>query len=560
MDRTVLILAANDKDASLVNLAEEANTLQHLLNSTEDKSFHAIPIFNATIQHLITELQVKNRVVEIIHFAGHADSQSLKFMDNEVTADALAEKLKLQKTVKLVFLNGCATKDQIHFFHKADIPFVVATSKPVEDKKATWMATQFYQYLLIRGSVKKAMEEVYIDASKLTKEITFGGTRGLVSKSKDQQKENIEWGLYINPSIDEAIDYQLTAPIEKKEVHEISQTLFLDELLFSLEDVDANKLAYIHRMLENMDSYPDKKKTIELLKVLPYPLGIRLEQIKSTDRDDKDNHKSTDHFLGLDRVKQLLLDYIHFFESLLHQTTALLLAQVWQDQAIALQKKPDQANQIWSFIEENRTVSSPNSYKTIIPLIHTWIQSYAPEKVEFITENLLSYLQSEEFDQASNFFFTQKQYLNDEVRLTVTEFIGKCFSAQKFIYKAFPNFNYLLQYTYASIRGVNIQNFRHLPTDYKSNIQNEVSTLIVNDHHEVPVGGTLDIDNLMENKMILAFHGTDPGIGNDSLNMFPFYIDRNVFSRKKTDVPDVYFLLDYLSQKEIMKLVIILLL
>lgn len=550
MNKTILILAANDQNASLLSLAEETNSIQYLLNKAANNRFQAIPIFNATIQHLIKELSVADRSIEIIHFAGHADSQSLQFTNNPIDADALAEKLKIQNTVKLVFLNGCATKEQVHFFHKADIPFVIATTKPVEDKKAAWLAQQFYHYLLVRGSVKKAMEEVYIDTSRLTKEIEFGGTRGIILSPQENPLEQIEWGLYINPDIEDTIDYQLIEPIESKQHHEISQTVFLDELLASLEEVDATKLGFIHNMLNDLDAYADNKKTIELLKVLPYPLGIRLEQIKSTDQEDKAINGTNDHFLGVDRVKQLLLDYIHFFESLLHQTTALLLAQMWQDQEIALSRKEEKSSLIWSFIEENRIVSSPSSYKIIIPLIHSWIKAYDASKVAYISDNLLTYLQSEEFEKASNFFFLQKQYLKNEVRLTVSEFIGNCFVAQKYIYNAFPHFNYLLKFTYASIRGVNIQNFRHLPSDFKSNIQNEVSTLIVNDNYQVPVAGSLDLGNLMENKMVLAFYDTDPGIGSDSLNMFPFYIDRNVFSKKKTELPDIYFFTGFFISEE----------
>ncbi len=128
---TILILTANDPSDHLHQLAAEGKEIQRILNSAHGKAFDVVLVPECSTEDLIRELMVPNREIEIVHYAGHAGSSSLRLTDTDAEAAALAEKLRSQGTVKLVFLNGCATRGQVEFFHAAGVPFVFATSRPV---------------------------------------------------------------------------------------------------------------------------------------------------------------------------------------------------------------------------------------------------------------------------------------------------------------------------------------------------------------------------------------------------------------------------------------------
>ncbi|MBP9077502.1 MAG: CHAT domain-containing protein, partial [Haliscomenobacter sp.] len=84
----------------------------------------------------------------IFHFAGHAGSDVLGLEDLEANASHVADLLAEQKdSLKLVFLNGCATLNQVARLQELGIKAVIATSRPVEDDKAQFFAEEFYKNL-----------------------------------------------------------------------------------------------------------------------------------------------------------------------------------------------------------------------------------------------------------------------------------------------------------------------------------------------------------------------------------------------------------------------------
>lgn len=536
---TVLIFTANDQNGSLTTLSVEGKTIQRTLNSTTGRTFETVLVPDATIDDVIQEFNVPDREIEILHYAGHAGDQAWKFKDDLVEANNLAAKIKARRTVKLVFLNGCATIDQVDFFHEAGVPFIVATSKPVEDENATWLATQFYQYLTLKRSLKKAMEEVEVDAKMLAKKIIIGNERGVVNRiKKKDENESFVWGLYIKPELTDQ-DYRLpVSNIGQFDTREIVHTLFLDQLIFALDASSNDNLPGIRDVASKIQKgfkITDRKKANELLKVLPYTLGIRLRQIVA-EPDDR----------SYDYYRQLLFDYVIFCETLLHHCLSVLLAQLWQDELHAFKHKPENVNLIWSFLKENRMTEPLHKYVPLINLLGKWVDAYNPQSEISIGAELVNYLQSEAFEKISNFLFLQKQYFLQQVRLDESEMIENCFIAQKYINECFPFFIFILKFTFASVREINVMNFRHLPEDFE-NIENVVSKLVVNEIDPSPITGNLDLNNMMENKTVLSFFEAEPEIGNKSLNLFPFIIDRNVFAGEPNTEVDLYLFIGYFN-------------
>lgn len=279
---TILLLSANDPADKLNKLASEVKDIQRMLNSAHGKAYDVALVPEASTEDFIRELMVPGREIEIVHYAGHANSNHLRLSDIDADAPALAEKLGRQGTVKLVFLNGCATRGQVEFFHKAAIPFVLATSRPVGDEKAYWVATQVYQYLTLGRSLQEAFHEVVTDAQKLSKRVhEFRQDRSIGFNNAIGVDDPVEWDLYPCPGAVTA-DYSLPFARNPQRPGEgIAHTRFLDELVYALADLKGPASASARQLKTTLQrgSVPDGKKIADLLRILPYTLGVRLRQI-----------------------------------------------------------------------------------------------------------------------------------------------------------------------------------------------------------------------------------------------------------------------------------------
>lgn len=528
---TILILTVNDPQNSLKKLSEEGKEIQRILNAAPARTFDTALIPDASIQDLISEFKVPDREIEVLHFAGHANSQGLQFTDDRADASILAGKIRLHRSLKLVFLNGCATRKQVQYFHEAGVPFVVATSRPVGDSKAHWIATQFYQYLTLKRSLKKAWQEVVSDVDLLKKKLALQTVRGVMPRVRETNTDQLEWGLYIKEN-KEGIDYQLpfsTSTLNK--ISEVSHTIFLDELIFALDYIDnphLQKLQILSSSIKRGSSVPNNKKIAELLNTLPYTLGLRLRYITA-----EPDIRSREYY------RELLYDYAFFFETLLHESFALLCAQIWQDKEKAFNQLPEEVGSIRHFLRENRLTENPYTYAKEILILIEWLRLYNVQPVPF-SDSLMDYLQSDDFKEASNFFFLQKQYFWQNIQLQEMEALTNAIQAQHYIKQSFPHFNFLVNYILVSVRGINVMNFRHLPKHFNP-IENMVSRLILTESEPMSLSGK----QMMENKSVLSFYKSQPGIGTKSLNLFPFIIDRNVFTGKINDEVDLYLFTGY---------------
>ncbi len=527
---TILLLTANDPADKLNQLAAEGKEIQRALNSAHGKAYDVALLPECSTADFIKELMVPNREIEIVHYAGHAGSGRLRLTDTDAEAAALAEKLRSQGTVKLVFLNGCATRGQVQFFHGAGIPFVFATSRPVGDDKAYWVATQFYQYLTLGRSLQEAFAEVVTDAQKLSKKVhEFRRDRSIGFDAAAGEDDAVEWDLYARPGSEDA-DYRLPFNRPPRQATGgVDHSAFLDELIFALENVDAPALSALKKLAGTIrdGSVPNNKKIAELLRVLPYTLGVRLRQINA-DPSDRGN----------DYYRELLYDYAFFFETLLQHTAALLCAQIWQhkDRAAAV---PAGFPVLRRHLSGNQLGEAPGAYLPVLEELLNWMEQAGVKNMLPFGKSQLDYLRSERFSAADNFFFLQKKYYWQRVRLKDEEALENCFIAQEFLGEAFRQFSFIVQYVLASVRGVNVRNFRHLPVVY----HNIVSKLIL----AQPEPDTLPGAAMMENKSVLCFDTAEFEPGTPSLNLFPFIIDRNVFTGKPNDEVDLYLFAGYFT-------------
>lgn len=531
---TILLLTANSKTDRLDQLTAEVKEIQRTLNSAYGKDYETVLVPETSLEDFIQEFNVPNREIEVLHFAGHANDRAIELADGRADAEALAAKIKTRQTVKFVFLNGCATKGQVKYFHAAGVPFVLATSRPVDDTHAQWLATQFYQYLTLNRTLRQAMEEVVIDAKKLTRKIFFSNDRGISGFDEDSPDGSCEWGLYVNPA-QEGADYTLPFARHRQEaVPQLQQTVFLDKLVFALDGLESAQLADIKRVATNIRrglNVSNDEKIKKLLTVLPYTLGVRLRQIVADPAEHSD-----DYFRGL------LYDYAIYFETLLHHSLALLSAKIWQEKPHSFECMPADIGEVRNFLRRNRLQEPPDGYAPVLVILDDWLRATDAQSALLLGQEQKDYLQSPAFHKACDFFFLHKQYYWQRVRLNAEEALENCVLAQTHLNGAFHCFRFLVRHVLASVRGINVMNFRHLPLEY----DNIVSKLVVAEAEPAPIAG----EDMMENKSVLSFFEAQPAIGVDSLNLFPFIIDRNVFTGKPNNEVDLYLFTGYFPAHE----------
>ena len=523
----ILLIYANDTQASLQQLEKEAKTINRLLDRVPNKSYSIkmIPAIEAT--DLIDELAHNGTELQILHYAGHADARAIDVAGQSAQAKNLAKQLQRCANLQLVFLNGCNTMEQVPFFHEAGIPYVIATNALIRDEKASWIASQFYLYLTLGRDISDAFQAVEEDALTLEKDVLLTQHRGIVLR--DKKETDLAWCLYAK---EEAAPYLL--PLKKMTIAAssvVEHGEFLSALLLGLENYSSPLNSKYKEVIEALDFgvITDNSKITALLKILPYPLGIRLRQIsaKGMTADNEAEY-----------YRELLLDYACFFETLMQFTFSLMVSQLWQNKKDINEAASGQFDQLKTFICSNRLDGAVADYQQAIQDAAQVLAVAGIENPVTPTSHLFTYLDSADFQEACSFFDMQKEYFWQKILLRPKEATSYCYKAQKLLATAFQHFGFVIENVMTSIRYINVVNFRHVEAAYV----NEVWQLLASED------GTImprRFDQPLENKSVLCFKDEKLLTETSTLNLFPFFIDRSAFSRQSGKVVDLYQFVGY---------------
>lgn len=217
----VVILAfANSRDIYLENLNYESKSIIKALAPLEDQG--AIRIYREESADTEAILNAVNRfdgAIVFFHYAGHADDDGIELADTKGHVAGLASLLGRQPQLKLVFLNGCSTYEQVAFLLEQSVPAVIATHKSVDDQMAAEFAISFYQKLAAGGTIKKAFD--YACDSLALKYGEFNRpaiyrtspSRGLALREKGQDPD-LNWGLYFSEENPDVLNWKF--PTAKK--------------------------------------------------------------------------------------------------------------------------------------------------------------------------------------------------------------------------------------------------------------------------------------------------------------------------------------------------------
>ena len=168
---------------------------------------------SASVDELFEALvRFKDRVA-IFHYGGHADGTMLQLEGGAGHANGIAGLLGEQANLKLVFLNGCATRPQVEQLLAVGVKAVIATSVPIRDDKATAFSVRFYEALANRRTIAQAfaLAQHYLQTRfGDVRDVTIVPMRDIRAKHSVDPGERIPWGLYIKEECQrEVLDWTL---------------------------------------------------------------------------------------------------------------------------------------------------------------------------------------------------------------------------------------------------------------------------------------------------------------------------------------------------------------
>ncbi|HEX2535499.1 MAG TPA: CHAT domain-containing protein, partial [Chitinophagaceae bacterium] len=207
MAKKAILAYANDQENSLKWLADEFKTISDYFRDNNTGEVDIIPLPDATLDDIRSVLQNPKVADDIIlfHFSGHADPGKLFFHHEQGgRADGIAGMLSVIPSLQFVFLNGCATRDQVAALHAAGVKAVIATSRAVNDAQAAKLSKTFYASLCRHMPLGKSFDKA---KGYTAAESDF--TRFLPQASRslgldEAEGTDVPWGIYYHPELDPA--------------------------------------------------------------------------------------------------------------------------------------------------------------------------------------------------------------------------------------------------------------------------------------------------------------------------------------------------------------------
>jgi hypothetical protein len=328
MSAPVLFLAfSNDADAHLDLLKAESKSVFAALRELDQHEFIKVHREeSADLDELFSVLDSFKDQVAIFHYGGHADGMTLRLEGGAAHAGGIAGLLGEQANLKLVFLNGCATKPQVEKLLAGGVKAVIATSVPIRDDKASEFAAHFYQALANRRTIAQAFQlaQAFLQTKYGdVKEVGIVKLRGVSGFESAEPGDTIPWGLYVKEEHqDEVLNWKLpyykAVGLPTELVQYIGASFPANVYVMSVLDEMARYNPDIYtQMMEVRGGESVKRDAREypeiLVRNLPWPLGSQIRLLRQQDSP------------GIERIENLVSAYVRTTQLLYF----ILLSNLW---------------------------------------------------------------------------------------------------------------------------------------------------------------------------------------------------------------------------------------
>lgn len=219
--KPVIFLAfANDRVDSaryLRNLAKEQREIRKALHTAEQAGLCEIVMrSNTDIDDILDVFQDYKDRIAIFHYSGHADCYKL-LLESVTGARSFAFKEGLvlffarQKSLKLIFLNGCSTQHHALELIKARMPAVIGTSQKIDDHVATQLAIRFYNGIANGFTLERAWLEAEDDI-KIRKGLSnFNGMYHW--EQQEKHEDRFPWDIFFKKGAEKVKEWNLPGAV-----------------------------------------------------------------------------------------------------------------------------------------------------------------------------------------------------------------------------------------------------------------------------------------------------------------------------------------------------------
>ncbi len=217
--RPVIFTAFANPTRDLENLNQELKGIQDELISHEF-SIHLEQYIDTNTKDCFKYIKNFEGRIRIFHFGGHANSEVLSLQNSDVFFEPLAKELVLRNptSLRLVFLNGCATEAHAEILMNLGVPAVIATSTKIDDKMATEFAVEFYKRLASEETIETAFNST-CNSVQSNSNVKYASNTPNLVETKDKVKyekkitrfteitgsendtDKFAWGLYVKEGV-----------------------------------------------------------------------------------------------------------------------------------------------------------------------------------------------------------------------------------------------------------------------------------------------------------------------------------------------------------------------
>jgi len=456
--------------------------------------------------------EFKDRVL-VFHYGGHADSDKIFLADQAANSGGLAQLLGLQSDLKLVFLNGCSTREQVELLFEAGIPAVIATTVPIADTAAKAFASIFYKALATQHNLEEAFKLAAADYFLKAGE-AVGIYRGIGSQVEEE--ERLPWGLYIQEDQESVLQWKL--PIESQASiivrgggysYQGSRSIN-QKLIETIANATMPYAEDVRSLIEEARAKQREPKIRDLrvavIDSFPTPIGTHLRKLLLSEEI------STIRLEKIINVYQVAGKILAF----------IMMSQLWDEVHKAKKFKwPKGALKvIQDYFDLEPDVEQRYNYIVLTKAIS---DSLLENKIEpFIAE--FKQLQ-EEFYQDSNFYSAHLflEEMKEELRSAIAadEIESFCVQAEDHLCELFKHIGFSAKYTLATIKNIDLLKNRHEDPKYRHH-------MVILDKITAAFGvldETLITPDYTDNLSVVLLKNEEEV--HPYLNLSPFIIDEN---------------------------------
>jgi hypothetical protein len=530
MQPVILLTFSNDQDAYLENIVvEQKNIKKHLWAYDNNSSKILVrDVAHSSIEDIFYLVNRYHNRIQFFHFGGHADGNGLQLekavgYSQHAYAKGIAGLLGSQKTLKLVFLNGCATEGQVESLLEAGVKAVIATSVPINDNKATSFAEQFYGALVAGASIKEAFirGKSYLETNfKDLKIADLSQTKGL--KLKRASKTKLPWGIYLKPENQSVLDEGLP----QENYHEVMindqvyqggsipplNTKLVKQVFIAIKDTP-HAVKLIKEAKANKQKIKPQDLRNAIVRSYLAPISVHLRTLFSTDLS---------RGYTQDRLQQISTIHLRTMELM----AFIMVSDLWDainrhDEAMSYTES--EAAQLNAFFDLNEKTYP---YFDFLLLIDAIISIFNRKDWKFYMDELNNYANgfagTPSISKAHEFLLFIKNVLESDVPSRLIE--NYCIQAEEQLANLLCDLKYLVKYKLVVVKNIEVIKVRNEPPPKYKHILVELDNNY-NDQGTKDTNTQLESFTDMESVLLYKDNITQ------ALSLSPFVIDENALTK-----------------------------